>query len=197
MGLNAAKVIVGLADQNKTTGALSRGQVLTSIPDDITAALTAIENFSSSGYFNEDGATLATDLSTNDIKEWNGATVRKLVESFDGTLSANLIQADYEGWCQVLGEENVDKIAANAEHGEMLHIKIGAHLPEAQCWALRMKDGDNRMLILIPNGQVSSGIEITFAAGQAITLPIEIAAYDDGNGNSIHIYTDDGSKVSG
>ena len=55
-----------------------------------------------------------------------------------------------------------------------------------------MKDGDARFLVLIPNGQVTSGVDITFAANEAISLPIEISANDDGTGNSIYIFTDDG-----
>lgn len=194
MPLNAAKIYVGLADQSKTTGALSRGPVIANIPETMKDALTAIADFSSSGYFNEDGAKLSTDLSTNSIKEWNGANVRKLLDDFDGTLSATLIQSDYEGWCQLFGEESVSKVAATNEHGEQLHVKLGAHLPKPQAWALRMKDGDMRMLILIPNGQVASGVDITFASNEAIGLPIEISANDDGTGESIHIYTDDGHK---
>jgi hypothetical protein len=46
--------------------------------------------------------------------------------------------------------------------------------------------------VLIPNGQVTSGVDITFAANEAISLPIEISANDDGTGNSIYIFTDDG-----
>lgn len=195
MGLNTTKVIIGLADQTKTTGALSRGPVITNIPETMEEALAAIAGFKSSGYFTEDGASLTTEISTNDIREWNGAIVRKLLESFDGTVSATLIQADYEGWCELLGEENVTKIDATAEHGEQLHIRIGAHLAKPQAWALRMKDGDYRMLVLVPNGQVTSGLELTFSAGEAVALPLEIAAADDGTGDNIHIYTDDGVKV--
>jgi hypothetical protein len=55
-----------------------------------------------------------------------------------------------------------------------------------------MKDGDMKMIVLIPNGQVTSGVDITFAANSAINLPITISANDDGTGESIHIYTDDG-----
>ena len=196
MGIDATKVIIGLADQSTTTGALSRGAVITTIPATLDAALTAISAFTSSGYFNEDGAKLGTDISTKDIKEWNGATVRKLLESFDGTISATLIQADYEGWCQLLGADNVTKTNATTTHGEQLHIKLGAHLPSPQAWALRMKDGDSRMLVLVPNGQVSSGVDITFSASEAVELPIEITCLDDGTGESIHIYTDDGQTTS-
>lgn len=196
MALDATKVIIGLADQSKTTGALRRGPVINNIPDTFAEALAAIAGFESSGYFDEEGASLSTDISTNDLKEWNGATVRKLIENFDGNVSGTLLQADYEGWVQLLGADNVELTEATTEHGEQLHIKLGAHLGAPQAWALCMKDGDSRMIVLIPNGQVANGVELTFQAGDAIKLPLEISANDDGTGENIHIYTDDGNKLS-
>ena len=192
MALNAKQVYIGTPDQSATTGAVLRGDVMTTIPADIEAALTAIASFASSGYVSSDGVTLSTELSTNDLQEWKGSVVRKLMESFTGTITLNLIQSDYEGWCQLLGEENVDRIAATTTHGEQLHIKIGTHMAAPKAWALKMKDGDFRMLVLVPNGQVVSNIEMTFAASEAIALPLEISCNDDGTGESIHIYTDDG-----
>jgi len=192
MALDAKKVYVGTAEQSATTGAVLSGDVMTTIPTDIEAALTAISGFTSSGYVSSDGATLTTELSTNDLQEWNGAVVRKLMESFTGTITVNLIQADYDGWCQLLGAENVDRIAATTTHGEQLHVKLGAHLAAPKAWALKMKDGDSRMLVLVPNGQVVSNLEMTFSASEAIRLPLEISCNDDGTGESIHIYTDDG-----
>jgi hypothetical protein len=35
-------------------------------------------------------------------------------------------------------------------------------------------------------------VEITFVANEAINLPVTISANDDGTGNSIYIFTDDG-----
>lgn len=195
MGLDTTKVVIGLPDQSKTTGALSRGPVLTSIPSTMDEALTAIAAFKSSGYINEEGASLTTEINVNDIREWKGAIVRKLLESFDGKVVVTLIQADYEGWCELLGEDNVTKVDATTEHGEQLHIRIGAHLAKPQAWALRMKDGDYRMLVLIPNGQVTNGIELTFNADDVVSLPLEISAADDGTGEAIHIYTDDGQRI--
>ena len=82
--------------------------------------------------------------------------------------------------------------AATSTKGKRMKIAIGASLPEPQAWALRMKDGDARMLVLIPNGQVTSGVEITFVANDAIKLPVTISANDDGTGHSMYIFTDDG-----
>lgn len=192
MALDAKKVYIGTPEQSSTTGAVCSGPVITDIPDDIDEALAAITGFTDSGYVSSDGMSLTTELSTNDLSEWKGAVVRKLMESFTGTVSLSIIQADYAGWCQMLGAENVDRIAATTTHGEQLHIKIGAHMALPKGWAFRMKDGDFRMLVLVPNGQVVSNIEMTFASSEAIALPLEISCNDDGTGESIHIYTDDG-----
>lgn len=194
MGINAKEVFIGLADQSTTTGALCRGDVIAgaSVPADIDAAITAISGFTSSGYVSEDGATLTTDISTTDLKEWNKNTVRRLLDSFNGTVSLTLIQLDEEGAKQCFGEDNVTVTAATSTKGKRMKIAIGASLPEPQAWALRMKDGDARMLVLIPNGQVTSGVEITFVANDAIKLPVTISANDDGTGHSMYIFTDDG-----
>lgn len=194
MGINAKEVFIGLADQSTTTGALCRGNVIAgaSVPADIDAAITAISGFTSSGYVSEDGATLTTDISTTDLKEWNKNTVRRLLDSFDGTVSLTLIQLDEEGAKQCFGEDNVTVTAATSTKGTRMKIAIGASLPEPQAWALRMKDGDARMLVLIPSGQVTSGVEITFVANDAIKLPVTISANDDGTGHSMYIFTDDG-----
>ena len=195
MALDTSKVLVGLADQS-VTGAISTGDVITSAPADFAAAQAAITGFADSGYVSTDGISITTDNGTKSIQEWNLSKVRTLLEDWTGSIAFTLIQADYAGWCQLLGSENVTKIAATAEHGEYLHIKVGAHLPEPKAWAMKMKDGDERIIVLVPNGQVTSGLDLKFQASEAIALPITIDCLDDGSGEGIHIYTDDG-KVSG
>lgn len=195
MALNASKVLVGTADQS-TTGAILSGALIDTIPTTFAEAEAAMKKLTGSGYVNDEGLSLGTDYSTNDIKEWNGATVRKVLESFDGTLSWTGIQFDYDGLCQAFGEENVTKVAATKTTGEQLHIGIGAHLPEAKTWAFAMKDGDARVIIVVPNGQVTSLDDITFSATEAVSLPITLSAYDDGTGESIHIFVDDGQVTA-
>lgn len=196
MPINSEHVMVGRADQT-TTGAILSGAVITDVPADIASALSAISGFTSSGYVGDDGVTLAQSISTKGIKEWNGATVRKVIEKFDGTIKFKLIQTDYEGWCQAVGAENVIRTPATDKHGEQLHIKLGTHLPKNQAFALKLKDGDQRMLVLIPDGQVTDCADISFKATEPIPLEVTVTAYDDGtgNGDAIHIFTDDG-KVS-
>lgn len=198
MSINAAKVLVGTADQQTTTGAIRSGDLVTTVPADFTAAATAAASLTTnSGYVSEDGLELSTDLSVSDLKEWNKSTVRKVLDTFDGTITFSLIQQDYESWCQAVGSENVTKVAANAQHGEQLKVAMGAHMAPEQTYAFMLKDGDAAGIIWVPRGQITAMDSITFSATDAIALPLTLSAYDDGTGNSIYLFIDDGQKVSG
>ena len=194
MSLNAAKVLVGTADQT-TTGAILNGAIITDDMTDWTFsdAETALEGLTASGYVSEDGLELTPEYSTTDIKEWNGNTVRTILENFNGTLKWSLIQQDYESWVQALGEEYVDQTAATSSAGEQLHIKMGSHLAPAQGWGFKMKDGNTRVIIICPNAQVTTLDAISFKSSEAVALPVTLSCYDDGHGNPIHIFIDDGT----
>lgn len=195
MALNAAKVLVGTADQS-TTGAIHNGPVLTTVPTTFDEAVTALSSMTASGYVSEDGLELTPEYSTSNIPEWNGNTVRTILESFNGTLAWSLIQQDEESWKQAIGSEYVEKVAATTTHGEQLHIKMGSHLAPAQSWGFALKDGDTRIIIIVPNGQVTTLDAITFNANSAVALPVTLSCYDDGTGNPIHIFIDDGMKTA-
>lgn len=193
MAINAAKVLVGTADQQTTTGAVRSGDLVSTIPADFSAAATAAAALTTnSGYVSEDGVELSTDFSTSDIREWNHATVRKVLDTFDGTFTFSLIQQDYESWCQAIGADNVTKVAATSSHGEQLKIAMGAHMAPEQTFCFMLKDGDAAGIIWVPRGQITAIDTITFNATDAVALPLTLSAYDDGTGNCIYIYTDDG-----
>lgn len=192
MAINTANVFIGTPEQSTTVGALSRGNVLTTIPADYTAAKTAIANFEMSGYISEDGATLTIDKSTNGIIEWARKQVRRTLDSVDATIGCTLLQMDAQDAKFVFGDSNVSTVAATSGHGNQMKISVGASLDEPHAWALRIKDGDFGMIVLCPNGQVTSGIDMTFAADQAINMPVTISANSDDAGQLVYIYTDDG-----
>ena len=188
-GLNSQKVMVGLPDQ-ATTGAIHSAPLGTTLPTDVDADLTG---FDSSGYVDTSGLQLTQTYSTSDINEWSGGTVRTVLENYKGELSWTEISVlDYEAACHAFGADNVSRVAATTTSGEKITIRIGAHLPEARAWAFRMKDGDRKMLVVAPNGQVTSVGTITFVAGQAISLPITLSCNVDEDGEGIYIYTNDG-----
>ena len=193
MPIDVTKVMVGAPDQG-TTGAIMDAPVGTELPTDATTKPGS--GFSSSGYVSEDGVTISQDRSTEDIPDWSGATIRKVLKSFDGTVKWSEIQMSKEALVHAFGEANVTVTAATAGHGEQIAVAIGADLPDPRSWVFSMKDGKARMRIVVPKGQVTEMADLVFKSDSAIALPLTLTTYPDENGKNIYIYTDDGQTVA-
>ena len=94
------------------------------------------------------------------------------------------------------GENHITTSSASATHGEQVRAELGAHLPEAQSWVFLMKDGDARIVIVVPNGQVTEVGEVTFASNAAVGWNVTLSCYPDSSGECIYIMTDDGAVTS-
>lgn len=191
---NTADVRIGAPDQ-LTTGAIKHAPLGTTIPDlsDVKPSGVTLDNaFEGNEYVSEDGLTLTPEKSTTDIKDWSGAIVRKVLESFDGTLSWTMISTNAGALGVAFGANHVTTSAATTTHGSQVKVELGAYLPEAQSWVFLMKDGAARIVIVVPNGQVTEVGEVTFAANAAVGWQVTLSTYPDANGNSIYILTDDG-----
>ena len=189
-----ADVRVGAPDQ-KVTGAIKHAPKGTAIPAlaDITkAAVTLNQAFTGDEYVSQDGLTLAPSMSTTEIKDWSGATVRKVLESFDGTLSWTMISTNAGALAIAFGADHVTTAAATATHGAQVQAALGAYLPEEQAWVFLMKDGDARIVIAVPDGQITEVGEVTFASNAAVGWQVTLSCYPDASGNCIYIMTDDG-----
>ena len=187
-------VRVGAPDQ-KTTGAIKHAPLGTAIPTlaSITkAAVTLNQAFVGDEYVSEDGLTLSPSRSTTDIKDWSGSTVRKVLESFDGTLSWTMISTNEDALAIAFGSSNVTSVTASTAHGAQAQAALGAYLPEEQAWVFLMKDGDARVVIAVPDGQITEVGDVTFASNAAVGWQVTLSCYPDSNGNSIYIMTDDG-----
>lgn len=191
---NTKDVRVGAPDQ-KTTGAIKHaplGTTLPSLSDISTSGVTLNQAFTGDEYVSEDGLTLSPSMSTTDIKDWSNSIVRKVLESFDGTLSWTMISTNEGALGVAFGADHITTNAAAQTHGKQMKVELGAHLPEAQSWVFLMKDGDARIIVLVPNGQVTEVGEVTFSASAAIGWNVTLSCYPDSDGESIYILTDDG-----
>lgn len=191
---NTKDVRIGAPEQ-KTTGAIKSAPLGTPLPDlsSISASGVSMDPaFVGNEYVSEDGLTLTPSMSTTDIKEWGGATVRKVLESFDGTLAWTMISTNENALGIAFGDEHVTAQEAGDGHGNQVKVELGAHLPEAREWVFLMKDGDARIVIVVPNGQVTEVGEVTFAANAAVGWNVTLACYPDEDGQCIYILTDDG-----
>lgn len=187
-------VRVGAPEQG-VTGAIKHAPLGTAIPtlaDIKKAGVTLNQAFAGDEYVSEDGLTLAPSMSTTEIKDWSGATVRKVLESFDGTLSWTMISTNQGALSIAFGSNHVTANAAGTDHGAQVQAALGAYLPEEQAWVFLMKDGDARIVIAVPDGQITEVGEVTFASNAAVGWNVTLSCYPDTSGNSIYIMTDDG-----
>lgn len=187
--LNASKVLVGTADQT-STGAILSAPLGTTLPKSIKDTLDTA--FKDSGYVSKDGLSFTIDDSTSDINEWNGALVRRLLESRDVTFSWSHLETNAESLKNTFGEENVTVTPATESEGEKISVTIGAKLPAARSWIFKLKDGTHRIMIVVPIGQITSVDEVSFTSSDAITWPVTLSTYADENGHNCYIYFDDG-----
>ncbi len=191
---NVSDVRVGAPEQS-TTGAIKHAPLGTTLPtlESISTSGVVLDNaFTGNEYVSEDGLTLSPSMSTSDIKDWSGAVVRKLLESFDGTLSWTMISTDENALKISFGDDYVTKNAATISHGTQLRAALGAHLPDEQSWVFLMKDGDARIVIVVPDGQITEVGDVTFKANEAVGWNVTLSCYPDSSGHSIYIMTDDG-----
>lgn len=194
---NTSDVRIGAPDQ-LTTGAIKYAPIGTTLPSlsSITPQEVTLDSaFTGNEYISEDGLTLSPSMSTTDIKDWSGTVVRKVLESFDGTLSWTMISTNESALGVAFGANHVTANEATSSHGTQVMAKLGAHLPEAQSWVFLMKDGDARIVVLVPNGQVTEVAETTFASNAAVGWNVTLSCYPDASGECIYILTDDGKVV--
>lgn len=192
MAVNSQQILVGTPDQ-LTTGAILSAPLGTTLP---TSAVDTIDTaFSDCGYISSDGLQLTPSISTADINDWSGALVRRLIQSFDGTLTWQHLETNQASLSNAFGAENVTATAATTTHGAQLKAQLGAHLPAARSWVFKIKDGDTRVLIVVPNGQITNVDAVTFSSSDAVKWAVTLSAYADANGQNIYIYMDDGQTA--
>ena len=193
-GVDSNKVYLPSPDQSGTVGAVATAPLGTALPTDARTALAG--TYTTGGYVSEDGISLSLNRTLTTLKDWSQASIRKAISEFDGTVQCAFIQVDEFAAKEMFGTSNVTKTAANATHGELLKIEIGAELPTEKVWVWSMKDGNRRVRVILPNAQVTEIAAVPFVPTQGNAYQCTISAYPDASGKSIYIHYDDGKTTS-
>lgn len=194
MAVNSNNVIIGAPDQ-LVTGAALVAPVGTPMPDldDVTkASVTINEAFRDTGYLNEDGLTVGFGMSTSYIKDWGLNKVRNYLEEFDGTVAFKFLETNANALELICGPDNIETVAATTTDGAKIKAAFGARLAPSRAWIFRIKDGDARMIICLPNAQVTEIEDVTISASAAVEWGVTLSCSADADGNSIYVITDDG-----
>lgn len=194
MAVDSKNVFVGAPDQS-TTGAILTGPETDIIPE-------TIDDFSwvgldDSGYVSEDGVTITPSDSTESIRDWSGAEIRRILTEFSGEIAWTHLELSAEAARNYFGDDQVEVEEATEFSGTQMRMALGKHSLPQKAWYFKIKDGDRRAVVMVPHGQVASRGEIPLVSTAPITLPVTLATYPDAAGNNIYIFTDDGVYSDG
>lgn len=163
------------------TGGIWHAPLGSTLPTDATSALDAA--FVGLGYVGEDGLTEAAERTTDKIKAWGGDTIKVVQTDFSATFSWSFAEAtNGEALKVVYGEDNVTVV------GNAIEIGVSSdQLPHA-CYVFEMQDGDNRMRIVVPDGQITEVGEITYTDGGIVLYQVTLEAFKDETGKQYYKY---------
>jgi len=193
MSVTATNVLTGAPDQ-LTTGPILSAPRGTALPDGLDATIDPA--FEDSGYISEDGLTLTPERSTEQVKDWSGAVVRELLTEFAAKLAWAHLETNEQSLKNYLGDDNVTVVDATSTEGKRITALLRSTEMPRKPWIFKIKDGEARVLIVVPDGQVSETGEVSFVKSGAITWPVTLATYPDANGVNVYVYLDDGQVLT-
>lgn len=188
---NAQNVVAGVP---LATGGILIGDLTAAAPTTAAAVLTG---FTAAGYIGDSGVVETNERSTDKIRAWGGDTV-KVVQTehnvsykftFLETLNSGVLEAVY-------GTDNVTTTAATVSSGTLHEVAInGSTLPH-KSYVFEVKDGDARIRIYVPDGQITEVGDVTYSDGEVVGYEVTVEAFGDELGNKAYKFLDNG-KFSG
>lgn len=193
MANNVKNVVAG---KPLAAGGVWRAPVGTALPTDEMTALNAA--FKSAGYIGEDGLTETQDRSTEKIKAWGGDTVKVVQTEFGLTYQFTFLEsASAEVLKAVHGAANVTTTAATASSGAKHAVKITSEQLPHEVYVFEIKDGDARIRICVPDGQITEVGEVTYSDSDVIGYQVTVEAFFDATLAAQAVkYINDGQKTA-
>jgi hypothetical protein len=191
---NARNVAAG---KPLATGGVLIGDLGAEAPEDARTALDSA--FVAAGYVGEDGLTETTDRSTEKVKAWGGDIVKVLQTDFSVTYTFTFIETHNSTVLEtVYGDDNVEVTPATGSAGTLRTVKVNADTLPHKSFVFDMRDGDSRIRIYVPDGQVTEVGEVTYSDGELIGYQVTVEAFRDSelNANALK-FLDDGVTSSG
>lgn len=185
-----------LAGTPLAAGGVWRAPLGTALPADESSILD--EAFTAAGYIGEDGLVETQERSTEKIRAWGGETVKVVQTEFGLTYQFTFIESvNGDVLAAVYGAENVSSTAATPTSGARHTAMVtGAQLPR-ETYVFEVKDGDARIRICVPNGQITEIGEITYADGAVVGYQVTVEAFqDDELGANAVKYITDGQRAA-
>lgn len=185
---NIANIVAG---KPLATGGVLIGALSATAP---TGASSAVTGFVAAGYIGEDGLTENTDRSTTKVKAWGGDTVKVLQTDYSVTYQFTFIESmNSDVLKTVYGEDNVVVTAATASTGTLHTVKLNSDVLPHKSFVFEVKDGDAKIRIYVPDGQITEVGSVTYNDGDTIAYQVTVEAFrDNAQGANAVKFMDDG-----
>lgn len=164
----------------KTTGAIFRAPIGTTLPTDASTALA--EEFKELGYVSEDGVRNTNTAETEDVKAWGGDPVLNLQTGKPDNWKFKLLESlNPEVLKTVYGDANVTVDAS----GKTITVKATSEQAKDTVYVIDMvmKNGAMKRVV-IPIGSLGEVAEIVYKDNEAVGYEITVKAL--GNKGTTH-----------
>lgn len=165
------------------TGGILAGPLGTTAPTSTSDAIDS--DLLAHGYVGEDGLSMTTDKSIEKIRAWGGDAVRTVQTEHDVTFTFTLLETNEVTAKAVFGDDNV------TANGTAIDIQVTSDPLPRKVWVFDMKDGDKKIRVVVPNGQITEVGDTQFVHSNATGWEVTLEAFPSEDGKTkAYIYAD-------
>ena len=187
----ANKISNVVAGKPLSTGGILIAPLGTALPANTSTAPNIA--FVSAGYIGEDGVTENNGRSIEKIRAWGGDTVKVTQTEHTLTYQFTFIESlNSDVLKTVYGSANVTTTAATISTGTLQAIKITSDVLPHKEYIFEIRDGDAKVRIVVPDGQITEIGETTYSDASAIAYQVTLECFPDATNVKAYKYTDDG-----
>lgn len=181
-----------LAGKPLAAGGVWRGPLGATLPTNATTALDA--GITATGYISEDGLTETVGRTTENVKAWGGDIVKVLQTEYLVTYQFTFLESIKKEVLEaVYGADNVTTTAATVSSGTLHTVVLNSDQMPHETYVFEVRDGDARIRIVVPDGQITEVGDVTYNDGSVIGYPVTVTAFKDSTlGGQAVKYIDDG-----
>lgn len=169
-----------------STGGILSAPLGSALPTTASTALDA--TFKALGLIGEDGLSETADRSTDQIRAWGGSLARVVQTEFGLSYTWQFISTNRAVLEEVHGVDNVTVTPGVDPAFDELAIAVNNKQLPTKSYVFEVKDGDNKIRIVIPNGQITAVGGITYSHNDIIRREVTLSCYADESGNEAYQY---------
>jgi hypothetical protein len=173
MAQDLAAILVG------QTGKIYTAPLGTAAPTDVSTAWAA--GWIDLATISEDGLTMSFNEDSEDIKQWGGGVVRKLITSSETTFAFTCLESSKQVM-EAFYKTTVDVLTNSFE--------IKGQIRQEVMWGFDVIDGPTHLRIVVARGELTERGDVVFKADQAAGMEFTVTAYQDDQLVSAVVYSD-------